>query len=38
MAYTEEFYRLALRCDLVMTDEQQAAKYISGIKYPMQEA
>ena len=31
--YTEEFYRLLLCCDLSMTKEQQAAKYISGLKY-----
>ena len=36
MAYTEEFYRLALRGDLAMM-EQQAAKYINGLKYPIQE-
>jgi len=36
-AYTEEFYRLASRCDLVMTEEQQVTKYISGLKYPIQE-
>jgi len=33
----EEFYRLASRYDLAMTEEQQAAKYISGLKYPIQE-
>jgi len=37
IAYSEEFYRLASRCDLAMTEEQQASKYISGLKYPIQE-
>ena len=36
-AYTEEFYRLSLRCDLSMTEEQQTAKYINGLKYSIQE-
>jgi len=36
-AYTEEFYRLASWCDLSLTEEQQAAKYIHGLKYPIQE-
>ena len=36
-AYTEEFYRLASWCDLSLTEEQQAAKYIRGLKYPIQE-
>ena len=36
-AYTEEFYRLSLRCKLSMMDEQQMAKYINGLKYPIQE-
>ena len=33
--YVEEFYRLASRCNLAMTEEQQATKY--GLKYPIQE-
>ena len=36
-AYTEEFYRLASWCDLSMTEEQQTAKYIHGLKNPIQE-
>jgi len=36
-AYTEEFYRLASRCDLAMTEEQQATTYISDLKYLIQE-
>ena len=35
--YTEEFYHLALRCDLSLTEEQQTAKYIHRLKYPIQE-
>jgi len=35
-ASTEGFYRLSSRCDLSMTEEQQAAKYISGLKYNIQ--
>jgi len=35
--YTEEFYRLSLQCDLSMTEEQQAAKYIISLKYLIQE-
>ena len=38
MTYTEEFYRLSLRCDLSMTEEKQAMKYISGLKYSIQES
>ena len=37
MAYTDEFYCLSSRCGLSMTDEQQTAKYISGLKYHIQE-
>jgi len=37
MAYTEEFYRLSSHCDLSMTEEQQVAKYISCLKYHIQE-
>ena len=33
----EEFYRLALRCDLSLTEEQQTAKYIHGLNYLIQE-
>ena len=36
-AYTEEFYRLSLRFDLSMMEEQQASKYISSLKNPIQE-
>ena len=36
-AYTEEFYHLSSWCDLSMTEEQQASKYISGLKYLIQE-
>jgi len=35
--YTEQFYRLSSHCDLSMMEEQQAAKYISGLKYSIQE-
>ena len=35
--YMKELYRLASRCDLVMTEEQQVTKYISGLKYSIQE-
>ena len=35
-AYTVEFYRLAPRCDLSLTEEQQTAKYIYGLNYPIQ--
>jgi len=35
--YTEKFYRLSSQCELSMTDEQHTAKYISGLKYPIQE-
>jgi len=38
MTYTEEFYRLSSRCDLSMTEEKQAMKYISGLKYSVQES
>ena len=34
--YTEQFYRLSSRCNLFMTKEQQAVKYISDLKYPIQ--
>ena len=37
VAYTKEFYCFSSRCELFMTDEQQTAKYISGLKYPIQE-
>jgi len=37
MTYTNEFYQLSLRCDLSMMEEQQATKYISGLKYHIQE-
>jgi len=37
MVHTEELYHLASCCDLVVMEEQQAAKYISNIKYPSQE-
>ena len=33
----EEFYRLSSRCDLSMMEEQQTAKYINDLKYPIQE-
>jgi len=33
----KEFYRLSSRCDLSMTEEQQAVKYINGLKYSIQE-
>ena len=33
----EEFYRLASHCDLAMTEEQQAAKYICDPKYLIKE-
>ena len=33
----ETVYLLSSRCDIFMTEEQQAAKYISGLKYPIQE-
>jgi len=36
-AYTEEFYRLSSRRDLSITEEQQAAKYINSLKYPIRE-
>ena len=36
MTYTKKFYRLSSRCDLSMMKEQ-AAKYISDIKYTIQE-
>jgi len=35
--YTKEFYRLTSHCDLAITEEHQAVKYISGIKYSNQE-
>jgi len=35
--YTEEFYHLASRCDLSLTEEQQTAKYIHRLNYPIQE-
>jgi len=37
VAYTEEFYCLSSRCKLSMKDEQQTTKYISRLKYPIQE-
>ena len=37
VAYTEEFYRLTSCCDLAMTKEQKAEKYINRLKYPIQE-
>jgi len=37
MAYLEEFYRFSSRCDLSITDEQQTVKYISILKYLIQE-
>jgi len=37
IAYMEEFYHLALQCDLSLTEEQQTIKYIHGLKYPIQE-
>ena len=36
-AYTEEFYRLSSRCDLLLTEEQQTSKYINGLMYSIQE-
>ena len=36
-AYTEEFYYLASRCVLSLTEEKQTAKYIHELKYPIQE-
>ena len=35
--YMEEFYRLASRCDLSLTEKQQTAKYIYELNYPIQE-
>ncbi|XP_020245285.1 uncharacterized protein LOC109823419 [Asparagus officinalis] len=35
--YTEELFRLTSRCDLSMSEEQLAAKYIGGLKYSIQE-
>lgn len=35
--YTTEFYRLASRNDLVESDSQQAARFISGLKYKIQD-
>jgi len=35
VAYIKEFYRHSSRWELSMTDEQQTAKYISGLKYPI---
>ena len=37
MTYTKKFYRLSSHCDLSMTEEQQVAKYISDLKYSIQE-
>ena len=34
---TKEFYRLASWCDLSLTEEQQTAKYIHELNYPIQE-
>jgi len=34
MVYTEKLYCLSSRCDQSMTEEQ-AAKYISSLKYPI---
>jgi len=36
-ANTEEFYHLASRCDLSLTEEQLTAKYIHELKYTIQE-
>jgi len=33
----KDFYHLSSRCDLSMMEGQQAVKYISGLKYPIQE-
>jgi len=33
----EEFYRLSSRCNLSLTEEEQALKYINGLKYSIQE-
>ena len=33
----KKFYRLVSCCDLAMMEEKQAAKYINGLKYPIQE-
>lgn len=35
--YTTEFYRLASRNDLTESDSQQAARFISGLKYNIQD-
>ena len=35
-AFTQEFFRLSSQCDLSIMDEQQTAKYISGLKYHIQ--
>jgi len=35
--YTEEFYHLASRCDLSLTEEWQTVKYIHGLNYLIQE-
>ena len=37
MTYKEEFYRLLSHCELSITEEQQATKYISDLKYAIQE-
>jgi len=36
-AYMKEFYHLSSQCELSMTNEQQTAKYISKLKYLIQE-
>jgi len=37
IAYTEKFYYIASQCNLSLTEKQQTAKYIDGLKYPIQE-
>ena len=36
--YTEKFYELNSRLDLQESDEQQVARYLSGLKSPFQDA
>jgi len=33
----KEFYRLSLRCELSMTEEQLTVKYVNGLRYTIQE-